>query len=272
MRNPSPLADTDSAAAGGQQGLKLWQWLQWFLWPLRGCAARIVADLRHFGLLIDTPAGPVLLPSVRAGILLSQLVVTLGFTLGKRVFFIGGVWLTANQGRRELRLTPFAGLVHTRSLYALMLNVAGNLWLFCMLAFVITLLVRQSASCPARPQWLPAGLVRLVHWWWGRPVWAAVPARPDMPDDGVVSSHRLRHLVYRTAIVTGIAAFAIETLQFVFAWGYSDVDDVIYDVIGATVGVIVAMHWPFRHSTLALLAAAIAAVVLLAFMAASLMV
>ncbi|ALC07057.1 hypothetical protein CDES_13645 [Corynebacterium deserti GIMN1.010] len=54
------------------------------------------------------------------------------------------------------------------------------------------------------------------------------------------SHHRSRFTFLETVLFTGVTSLGIEVLQWVFAVGYSDVDDLLFNTIGGLIGAVIA--------------------------------
>lgn len=58
--------------------------------------------------------------------------------------------------------------------------------------------------------------------------------------------HRLRHPLLGTFLAATAVSFGIEAAQFIFALGYSDVDDLLTNSLGAWLGALLATRVPRR--------------------------
>lgn len=123
----------------------------------------------------------------------------LSLTLLKSSFSIGGLWNAAAHNQRSIDLVPFNGFVDAPVWYGPFTNTLGNLLMFVPVGVLVVLLSRAF-----------------------RPATAPRPSR--------------RRVLLRAGLVGLVSSLGIETAQFVFARGYSDVDDLILNTAGAIVG------------------------------------
>lgn len=121
-------------------------------------------------------------------------------TLLKSSFSVGGLWNAQAHNRRSVDLVPFNGFVDAPVWYGPVVNTLGNLALFVPVGFLAVLLWRTfSRPDPSRPAWHRRGVL-----------WATCAG--------------------------AVLSLGIEVAQFVFARGYTDVDDLILNTLGATLG------------------------------------
>ena len=121
-------------------------------------------------------------------------------TLLKSSFSVGGLWNPQAHNRRSVDLVPFNGFVDAPIWYGPIVNTLGNLALFVPVGFLAVLLWRTfTRPDPSRPAWRPRGVL-----------WATLAG--------------------------AALSLGIETAQFVFARGYTDVDDLLLNTLGATLG------------------------------------
>ncbi|QGU03248.1 VanZ like family protein [Corynebacterium kalinowskii] len=66
----------------------------------------------------------------------------------------------------------------------------------------------------------------------------------------------------RTLWIAGGVSLAIETAQYVFRLGFSDIDDLILNVVGAWIGATIVSHRRIRKRTAIILTAAVSMLVL----------
>ncbi|WP_255568545.1 VanZ family protein [Corynebacterium mendelii] len=143
-------------------------------------------------------------PLALGWVLACQLVCTLALTMAKSQLFIGGLWKTANQSVRQIRLVPFAEFFSPTHWYSPWINAVGNIALFAAPVFVAVLVVLCTGA---------GGRIRQL---------TAGPGR--------------FHPYAAVAVAAGLASIVIELVQFVFALGYTDIDDVIFNAAGALAG------------------------------------
>ena len=141
----------------------------------------------------------------------------LAFTLLKTMLSIGGLWKTGSHRIRSIELIPFHDFFRVDNLFNPLFNTLGNLALF-----------------------IPFGMLLGVLWVaQGR--WASEKGEPVRP---------VRGAVRRAAIISCLFSLAIETIQFIFGIGYSDLGDVLLNTLGAAVGAWIALKSPMRfHRT-----------------------
>ncbi|AGF73749.1 hypothetical protein A605_13765 [Corynebacterium halotolerans YIM 70093 = DSM 44683] len=121
-------------------------------------------------------------------------------TLLKSSFSIGGLWNAAAHNRRSIDLIPFNGFIDPPVWYGPITNTLGNAAMF-----------------------VPVGVLVVLLW--------GTVARTD-----ITARASRRRVLLRVALIGGMGSLAIEVAQFVFARGYSDVDDLILNTAGATLG------------------------------------
>ncbi|WP_286954165.1 MULTISPECIES: VanZ family protein [Corynebacterium] len=127
-------------------------------------------------------------------------------TLARTLLHIPGIVDASAHATRDLNLWPLGGFRRSSLWYAPWLNTIGNLLLF-----------------------LPFGATALAV---GKTLGKA--ARPS-----------IRRLAFgvRGAVFLGfLLSLAIEVSQYVFAIGYSDIDDVIFNTLGTAVGAGIYAH------------------------------
>lgn len=123
-------------------------------------------------------------------------------TLLKSSFSLGGLWDADAHHQRSIDLIPFNGFIDPPIWYGPITNTLGNIAMFAPVGVLVVLL--WAAFLPA-----------------GRSVFPPAPRR--------------RALLRAGLIGLGLS-FSIEVAQFVFARGYSDVDDLILNTTGAVLG------------------------------------
>lgn len=130
----------------------------------------------------------------------------LSLTLLKSSFSVGGLWNPQVHNRRSVDLVPFNGFIDPPVWYGPITNTLGNLALFVPVGFLAVLLWRTfTRSDPSRPAWRRRGVL-----------WAALAG--------------------------AALSLGIEVAQFVFARGYTDVDDLLFNILGAALGGWVAVR------------------------------
>lgn len=128
-------------------------------------------------------------------------VALLAVTLLRSVVEIPGLWSAAAHQQRSLDFELFNGWVSPSVWYAPWTNTFGNILLF-----------------------MPVGILSVLR----RDAFSPTAVRPP--------SRRTGAAVARAAATGFVVSLAIEVVQFVFALGYSDVDDLLFNTVGATLG------------------------------------
>lgn len=121
-------------------------------------------------------------------------------TLLKSSFSVGGLWNAQAHNRRSVDLVLFNGFFDAPVWYGPIINTVGNLALFVPVGFLAVLLWRTFTR----------------------------PADPD-------AAWRRRG-VLRATLAGAALSLGIEVAQFVFARGYTDVDDLLFNTLGAALG------------------------------------
>lgn len=167
------------------------------------------------------PLGPVI------ACLVSYAAVILALTTLKAYFAIGYLWDPANQRVRELRLIPFEHFFTSSTWFGPVFDAVGNLAFFVPFGWLVAIAAeRLSVNAADRG---------------GR---SAAP--------GPV----------RTAAVAGLAfSLCIEITQYICALGRTDVDDLIFNTLGAALGAWIAGLGGRRWRWLLVLVTAAAVVV-----------
>lgn len=121
-------------------------------------------------------------------------------TLGKPYLEISGLVDASAHATRDINLRPLGGFERSSLWYAPLINVIGNALLF-----------------------LPFGITAVAV---GR-TWAQAAS---------ASVRRLSFGVPGAIILGSVLSLGIEAAQYFFAVGYSDIDDVIFNTLGAGLG------------------------------------
>ncbi|MDO5098814.1 MAG: VanZ family protein [Corynebacterium sp.] len=129
-------------------------------------------------------------------------VVILALTMLKAFYRIGYLWLPERQRVRKLEWQPFDMILNSKNWFAPVFETVGNILLFIPFGLLVFVILHQSSRFSA----------------WSRGRLAAV------------------------SIAAGAAfSFLIETAQYIFALGRSDVDDLWCNTLGTILGVVVAV-------------------------------
>lgn len=144
------------------------------------------------------------------------LLVIVLFTLGKTHFEIPGVWRTENQKIRAVKPYPLDDLFHW-NLYSAGIDYLGNTALFLPFGFLLAV-------------WLSVGkagefsrMTRVM----GEQTAAGNSAFCSVSLGGV-------------ALLAFLTSFFVEVVQYIVAIGRSDVDDLIFNTLGAVLGALLA--------------------------------
>lgn len=108
--------------------------------------------------------------------------------------------------------------------------------------FVIGMLWRPEAQRNRSMEWTPFALYRDSTTWFG-PLFDYLGNVAFFVSVGALLFILLAHRRRAVGLVVGIAALAsaaIETLQYVFALGHSDVSDLLFNTLGGLVGAVIA--------------------------------
>lgn len=143
------------------------------------------------------PLGPVI------ACLLPYAAVVLSLTTLKAFFAIGYLWNPEKQRVRELRLIPFEDFFTAKTWFSPIFDAVGNLAFFVPVGWLVAIAVERIAYNAAARGGRLATLSPL-----------------------------------RVAVWTGFAfSLCIEVSQFIFGLGRTDVDDLIFNTLGAVLGV-----------------------------------
>ena len=129
--------------------------------------------------------------------------VMVSLTMLKAFFVIGLLWRTEAHRNRSLELVPFNEYAETGTWFAPLFGYGGNFAFFVPFGVLFYVLLRNSRRTPRR-------------------------------------NSRRRNTVVRVVVAGALFSLAIEICQYVFALGYSDVDDLIFNTLGALTGAVIA--------------------------------
>ncbi|WP_169466623.1 VanZ family protein [Corynebacterium maris] len=130
---------------------------------------------------------------------LATLAMVAAVTMGKALVEVGGLWDASVHRRRSLDFMLFEGFVEPTTWWAPWLNTLGNVALF-----------------------IPVGVMAVFV----RDLFFRRPGRKP----------RLWRTVSYGGVVGLLLSLAVEVAQYVFALGYSDVDDLLFNTLGAVLG------------------------------------
>ncbi|WP_394285683.1 VanZ family protein, partial [Corynebacterium sp.] len=158
---------------------------------------------------------------------LATVAMVVAVTMGKALVEVGDLWDASVHRRRSLDFALFEGFVEPTTWWAPWLNTVGNVALF-----------------------IPVGLLTVfAHDLFSR--------RADRPP-------RMAGAVLRGGVVGLLLSLAVEVAQYVFALGYSDVDDLLFNTLGAVLGAWLAhlLPRPLRRAAVGVVILTAAVVVL----------
>ncbi|MFP7365445.1 VanZ family protein [Corynebacterium callunae] len=149
-----------------------------------------------------------------AAALIAYSAVMVSLTMLKSFFVIGLLWVPVAHRNRSLSLVPLNDFFAAESWFAPLFGYGGNFAFFVPFGVLLfALLEVQERSLQAESgQDSSKSLVR------GTP----------------------RRLVLKTAGWGALFSLSIECAQYIFRLGYSDIDDVIFNALGAAVGALIA--------------------------------
>lgn len=131
----------------------------------------------------------------------------LALTLLKARLSFGAVWTTEAHHQRSIDLELFDGFIAPTVWWAPWLNTLGNVALFLPFGVLIAARMRAITGYRRRPH---SPLVGPGASWW--------------------------MVVLAATACAAVASLSIETIQYVFSIGYSDIDDLAGNTLGAAIG------------------------------------
>lgn len=133
--------------------------------------------------------------------------VMVSLTMLKAFFVIGLLWRPEAHRNRSLELVPFNEYAETGTWFAPLFGYGGNFAFFVPFGVLLYVLLGNSRRHPRR----------------------ASRRNP-----------RRRNTVVRVVVAGALFSLTIEICQYVFALGYSDIDDLIFNTLGALTGAVIA--------------------------------
>lgn len=136
-------------------------------------------------------------------------------TLLKGSISVGTLWDADAHNIRSIDLIPFNGFIDPPIWYGPITNTVGNILMFA-----------------------PVGLLIVLLW--------SVFSRSFHTSSS-------RRVILRSTLIGGFISLGIEVAQFIFAQGYSDIDDLLLNTLGTTLGAWLAtvLHVEGRRYALA---------------------
>ena len=137
--------------------------------------------------------------------------VMVSLTMLKAFFVIGLLWRPEAHRNRSLELVPFNEYAETGTWFAPLFGYGGNFAFFVPFGVLLYVLLGNSRHHPR-----------------------SHPRRASRRNP------RRRNTVVRVVVAGALFSLTIEVCQYLFALGYSDIDDLIFNTLGALTGAVIA--------------------------------
>ncbi|ALC07055.1 hypothetical protein CDES_13635 [Corynebacterium deserti GIMN1.010] len=132
--------------------------------------------------------------------------VMISLTMLKSFFVIGLLWVPGAHRHRSISVVPLDDFVESGSWFSPLFGYGGNFAFFVPFGVLLYALLKVSGE----------------------------------KHDEIAGTTQARNVVLKTTLIGAGFSLVIEVAQYLFRLGYSDIDDIIFNTLGAACGAVIA--------------------------------